>query len=54
MSGNVQTAKQVQTDKQSEPIKRMLHIVRLSAEERTGLQQMVDQGKRAGSVLKKA
>src|SRR4051794_12074431 len=34
--------------------KRVLHIVRLSAEERTGLQQMIDQGKRAGSILKKA
>jgi transposase len=34
--------------------KRVLHIVKLSAEERAGLQHMVDQGRRAGSVLKKA
>jgi transposase len=48
MSGKAKSAKKVAA------AKRVLHIVRLSAEERSGLQQMVDQGKRAGSVLKKA
>lgn len=51
MSGKVQAGKQA--GKQAGPTKRVLHIVRLSAEERTGLQRMIDQGKRAGSVLKK-
>lgn len=44
----------VQTAKQAASIKRVLHIVRLSADERSGLKRMIDGGKRAGSALKKA
>jgi hypothetical protein len=51
--GGVFMSGKVQAGKQAVPTKRVLHIVRLSAEERTGLQRMIDQGKRAGSVLKK-
>jgi len=50
MSVAVKLAKAVS----AEPLARVRHIVRLSAEERVGLQHLVDQGKRAGSILKKA
>jgi hypothetical protein len=46
-SGNVHTGKQ------TAPIKLALHLVRLSADERMGLERMIDQGKWAGSALKK-